>query len=101
MDVNGPSSVHGTQPVNPPKASVRFERPNVAKPATPQDELQISTEGKLLQDMAESSQMRSERLEQIKAAIDDGTYETSEKLEAALSVFLQEVEGQIEDRSQS
>jgi len=100
MDVNGPSSVQGTQPVNRTKPTVRFERPGAEKPATPQDELEISTEGKLLQDMAETSQMRKERLEQIKAAIDDGTYETSEKLEAALSVLINEVEGQIADPSQ-
>jgi len=35
--------------------------------------------------VGETPEMRAERLAQIKEAIDNGTYETDEKLDAALS----------------
>ena len=41
--------------------------------------------------MTNNSDMRAERLAQIKAAIDDGTYDTDEKLDAALSRMLDQI----------
>tara|TARA_R110002095_G_scaffold133223_7_gene115647 strand:- start:2956 stop:3402 length:447 start_codon:yes stop_codon:yes gene_type:complete len=91
MDVNGTSSISGSQPINhinkqmSPTHTNNKEAPTSKPISSPQDELEISSAGRMLDEMTNNSEMRAERLAQIKAAIDDGTYETDEKLNAALS----------------
>ena len=91
MDVNGVGSVHSAFPIKQvsPKTDVRPAAP--PKPATPQDQVEISAAGRMLEDLSRSPEVRAERLEQIKAAIDDGTYETAEKLDTALEKLLDEI----------
>jgi anti-sigma28 factor (negative regulator of flagellin synthesis) len=88
MDVSGLGSVGG---VNPSRSGVPA---GGAKPAgepvskrvgTPEDELELSAAGRMSDGVAETAEMRAERLAQIKAAINDGSYDTDEKLDAALS----------------
>jgi anti-sigma28 factor (negative regulator of flagellin synthesis) len=50
----------------------------------------------MLDELNQSSEVRSERLAQIKSAIDAGTYDTPEKLEAALSKMLGQVESELD-----
>jgi negative regulator of flagellin synthesis FlgM len=45
----------------------------------------------MLDELNRAPEVRAERLAQIKAAIEAGTYETPEKLEAALSKLLDEI----------
>ena len=91
MDVSGMGSVHGSGSVrstNPAgstaPANQTASKPQSAIPA-PQDELQISTGGQMLDRMSETPEARAERIAQIKDAIENGDYDTDEKLEAALS----------------
>ena len=85
MDVSGigPSSgaspVRGVAPVAPQQAA------QPSSVAAPRDELEISSVGKMMDRMSETPDVRAERLAQIKEAIENGTYDTDEKLEAALS----------------
>lgn len=91
MDVNGTSSISGSLPINKQisPSNINTEKTPASKPiSSPQDELEISSAGRMLDEMTNDSEMRAERLAQIKAAIDDGTYETDEKLDAALSRLL-------------
>lgn len=91
MDVNGPGSVHSAFPIKHAQP-VSDVRPSAAsRSVAPQDEVQISEAGKILEHLNQSSELRGERLAQIKAAIDADTYETSDKLEAALQRLLDEV----------
>ena len=87
MEVNGLGSVPNAYPVQ------GSQPPATAQPSSlaPQDELEISSAGKMLQDLDGPSDVRAERLAQIKAAIDDGTYETSEKMQIALDRLLDEI----------
>ena len=90
MDVSGLGSVHGSNPV-------RSAGPASAAPASPadssgqspltspKDELEISVAGQMLDRLSESPDVRAERIAQIKEAIENGEYDTDEKLEAALS----------------
>lgn len=91
MDVSGLGSVHGSGSVrstNPAGSAAPANQP-AAKPqagiSSPQDELQISTAGQMLDRMSETPAARAERIAQIKDAIENGDYDTDEKLEAALS----------------
>ncbi len=91
MEVNGTSSISGSLPINKqmsPTHTNNKEAPTSRPISSPQDELEISSAGRMLDEMTNNSDMRAERLAQIKAAIDDGTYETDEKLNAALSRLL-------------
>lgn len=88
MEVNGLGSIHGAYPVRSTQQPAEAASPSSL---SPQDELEISSVGKMLQDMNGPSDVRAERLAQIKAAIDDGTYETSDKLQIALDRLLDDI----------
>lgn len=84
MDVSGVGSVSGASPVRgvtPPATT----QPVSVPIAVPQDELEISSAGKMLDRLSETPEVRAERIAQIKEAIENGAYDTDEKLEAALS----------------
>jgi anti-sigma28 factor (negative regulator of flagellin synthesis) len=84
MDVSGIGSVSGATPIRAvsPVASQPVTVPSVA---APRDELEISSAGKMLDRLSETPDVRAERLAQIKEAIENGAYDSDEKLEAALS----------------
>lgn len=89
MDVSGMGPVQGSNSLRP-AASAGV--PNPSTPVTnqspltsPQDELHISAAGQMLDRLSETPEMRAERIAQIKEAIDNGEYDTDEKLEAALA----------------
>ncbi|QDT89683.1 flagellar biosynthesis anti-sigma factor FlgM [Gimesia algae] len=94
MDVNGTSSISGSLPISKQTgpSNTNIKQTPASKPiSSPQDELEISSAGRMLDEMTNNSDMRAERLAQIKAAIDDGTYDTDEKLDAALSRMLDQI----------
>ena len=64
-----------------------------SQPTEPVDEVLISSVNELLADITATSEVRAERLARIKSAIDDGTYETTDKMEAALERLLDEIGG--------
>lgn len=84
MDVSGIGSVSGPTPARAvsPATSQPVAAPSVT---APQDELEISSAGKMLDRLSETPEVRAERIAQIKEAIENGAYDTDEKLEAALS----------------
>jgi negative regulator of flagellin synthesis FlgM len=91
MEVNGPTSVSGVFPNRPTREPLEVQPAAESKPVSPGDAVEISPAGKLLDTLSQSSELRGERLAQIKAAIEAGTYETPEKLEAALGKLLDEI----------
>ena len=92
MDVSGMGPVHGSGPV---RSAIPTGSPAPANPtapsqapssfSSPKDELEISSAGQMLDRLSESPEVRAERIAQIKEAIDNGEYDTDDKLEAALS----------------
>ncbi len=86
MDVSGLGSAQGAGPIRS-SVPTNTARPAeaAAVPTTPKDELEISAAGQMLDRIGETPEMRAERLAQIKEAIDNGSYDTDEKLDAALS----------------
>lgn len=98
MSMNSPGSVPGAspiRPVSPTSASRPAGNSNPAtesQPLSPRDEVEISSAGEMLDRLNQSSEIRAERLAQIRAAIEAGEYETPEKLEAALEKMLDEID---------
>ena len=90
MDINAIGSVQRTAPVSHPQSQVSQPTQSTRVSST-QDELEISKAARMLGDMQSNSDLRAERLAQIKAAIDDGTYETREKLDVAVDKLLKDI----------
>ncbi len=85
MDVRGVGSTPGAFPVRTANGVPSGREITTQKPVSPQDQLEISAAGKKLDQLSQTSDIRQERIARIKEAIANGTYDTDEKLEAALS----------------
>ncbi len=91
MHIYGPAHVHGAQPIGPPHTS------RVSKPTAPdhpgpiQDELEISDVARFVEQVRDLPEVRQDRINEIRAKIAEGTYETDEKLEIALGRLLDEI----------
>jgi negative regulator of flagellin synthesis FlgM len=91
MHIYGPAHLHGAQPIGAPHSS-RMNNQQPAAEASPiQDELQLSDAGQLVDKVRDLPDIRQGRVDQIKAQIADGTYETEEKLDIALGRLLDEL----------
>ena len=99
MAVNGPGSVQNSFPIKPTQSTSTppVQKSTETKPIATNDELEISSTGKMLEHLNQSSEVRAERLAQIEAAIEAGEYETPEKLEIALKKMIAEVESESAD----
>ena len=91
MHVYGPTHLHGPQAINAPHHA-RINQAGPASGAAPiQDELQLSEAGQLIGKTHDLPDVRWDRVNQIRAQIADGTYETDDKLRAALGRLLDEI----------
>ncbi|MBI82714.1 MAG: flagellar biosynthesis protein FlgM [Planctomycetaceae bacterium] len=91
MQIHGPVKVHGPQVVNAPHQN-SVSRPQAVNGGLQQvDQLDISDEARAASEALETAPMRHERVAEIRTQIANGTYETSEKLEAAFDRLLDEL----------
>lgn len=92
MDITGPGSVGGAGPIRPSDVRAAGE---VAPPShgieIPADEVEFSAAAQMLERLSTDPQVREARLQEIQAQIAAGTYETPEKLEAAIMRMLSEI----------
>jgi negative regulator of flagellin synthesis FlgM len=91
MEVRGLSSASPLSPVSRPEAPAGIEKTQASGPTSPKDEVEISAVGKMLDDASRTPGIREQRLAEIKAAIEAGTYETPEKLEIALGRMIDQL----------
>lgn len=91
MDVRGLSSASPMSPVTRREISSAPVESAPTGLASPEDEVEISTVGKLLDDASRTPGIREQRLASIKAAIEAGTYETPEKLELAINRMVEDL----------
>lgn len=91
MQVHGASQVHGAQAVRGPHKSASIESGSTQSFSDVTDRLDISDAGRIADRMAEIPDIRAERVQAIRAAIVDGTYETSDKLNTAVDRLLDEI----------
>ncbi|MBM4077783.1 MAG: flagellar biosynthesis anti-sigma factor FlgM [Planctomycetes bacterium] len=92
MDVSGLSSSNGMGPIRgiestSPQVSANSATSSATNSSSvsPQDELELSEVGRSFDSAGESPEVRAKRIDQIKQEIENGTYDTDAKLEAALS----------------
>lgn len=91
MEVRGLGSVGASRPVTEARPPVETTETGSVNSMSPQDEVEISAVGKMMDDVSRVSGLREQRLAQIKAAIENGTYDTPEKLELALGRMLDQI----------
>ena len=98
MDVSGIGSVSGGIPTRAVSPTTSVSQPSTASSVeSPRDQLEISSAGKMLDRLSETPEVRAERLAQIKEAIENGAYDTDEKLEAALSKMIDSIGLRLDD----
>ncbi len=91
MDVNGIGPISGGQPIRRVSQPVEQQQPEEARPVSPKDELELSSVDSASAEVELQNQFRAQRLEQIRQEIEAGTYETPEKLDAAVNRMLEEL----------
>lgn len=91
MQIHGPTYVHGPQSINAPHRTMAPQ--STARSATTMgaDQLDISREADMVSRLREIPDIRADRVADIRAAIEAGTYETPDKLETAVGRLLNEL----------
>lgn len=91
MQIYGPSHLHGPHPINAPHAH-RPAQPAERTGATQiTDEVDISPAARQAEASQPPGEVRQDRVQSIRAQIAQGTYETPEKLEAAVARLFDEI----------
>jgi negative regulator of flagellin synthesis FlgM len=92
MQVYGPTHLHGAQPINPPHAARPTPPAAEVNSSSPiSDEVQISDAARLIEQTQQLPDVRQDRVAAIRAQIAQGTYETPDKLDVAVSRLLDEI----------
>lgn len=91
MQVNGIGNVHGAQNIQPSNAARPAEQASQTEAISTNDEISISQEADLLSRIHEMPDVRQDVVDQIRAEIANGTYETGDKLDIAASRLLDEM----------
>jgi negative regulator of flagellin synthesis FlgM len=91
MQIYGPTHLHGAQPLNAPHG-IRSSQPATrSEAAQPSDSVEISSAGRLAEQMSQIPDIRQNRVNEIRSQIAAGTYETDAKLSTALNRLLDEI----------
>jgi negative regulator of flagellin synthesis FlgM len=91
MQIYGPSQIHGAQPINAPHAPRAHEASSIPASSSTGDRLDISEAGQIAGRLADVPEMRADRVQELRTAILEGSYETDAKLDIALDRLLDEI----------
>jgi len=91
MQIHGPTHVHGPQSINAPHRAQAPQPSAQRSNITGADQLDISREADMVSRVRDLPDIRADRVAEIRAAIEEGVYETDEKLELAVGRLLDEI----------
>jgi negative regulator of flagellin synthesis FlgM len=94
MQVYGPAHLHGPQAISAPHSARATQptAPTESSQSSPiRDEVQISDAAQMIEKTQSMPDVRQDRVSAIRAQIAQGTYETSDKLNVAVSRLLDEI----------
>jgi negative regulator of flagellin synthesis FlgM len=91
MQIYGPSQIHGAQPINAPHGARAKEAGSVPASSSSGDRLDISEAGQIAGRLAEMPAIRADRVQELRTAILNGSYESDAKLDVALDRLLDEI----------
>jgi negative regulator of flagellin synthesis FlgM len=93
MQIHGAGGTQGPQPIYPRLAAFDVEAGQSVHAGAPRDQVEISPLGRMLDGISRLPEVRHEKVEEIRAQIASGVYETPEKLELALDRMIDEMSG--------
>lgn len=88
MDVNSIGSVSGGMPIRKVAQPSVTEKPTETRPIMPKDVIEIGATSSVSGSLDIEAEFRAQRIAQIQEQIEAGTYETPEKLDAAVDRLL-------------
>ena len=91
MHITGTSQVHGAHGINAPHGPLRDQSAQGAQSARSTDRVEISSAAQAAAEAAESGEVRQSLVDGIRSQIAAGTYETPQKLDAALDRLLDQI----------
>jgi negative regulator of flagellin synthesis FlgM len=91
MHIQGTSHIHGPQGINAPHSVYRGQSSQAARPGATVDRVEISAAAAAASQASETGAVRQSLVDNIKAQIAAGTYETPDKLESAIERMLDEI----------
>jgi len=91
MQINGLSQLHGAQSISGPHAARAPQADAVSRSAAAGDQLEISDAGQIAARMSEIPDIRHDKVQALRLAIQNGTYETADKLNTAVSRLFDEI----------
>ena len=91
MHIYGDTQVHSAHAINTPHAPRVDTAQQSLHSAATVDTVDISETGRLLEMASQLPDVRADRVEQLRAQIAQGSYETSDKLDMALERLLDEI----------
>jgi len=91
MHIHGTTHIHGPQGINAPHAPFRGQPTQQSPGARSADRVDISPAAEAAVQATETGEVRQDLVNQIRAQIAAGTYETPAKMDAALERLLDEI----------
>ena len=91
MQIYGSSQIHGAQNIHSPHSTRSVAPPSTTGAASIGDRLDISEAGQIAGRLADVPEIRAERVQELRSAILDGSYESDDKLSTALDRLLDEI----------
>jgi negative regulator of flagellin synthesis FlgM len=91
MHIPGTTHIHGPDGINAPHAPFRNQPAGQTSASRPTDQIDISPAAEAAVRAAESGEVRHDLVNQIRAQIASGTYETADKLDVAVKRLLDEI----------
>jgi negative regulator of flagellin synthesis FlgM len=91
MHINGPSQVHGPQGINPPHFTQRTQSSQATSATPSADRVEISQAAEAAMKSTETGGVRHELVNQIRSQIAAGTYDTPDKMNAAVERMLDQI----------
>jgi negative regulator of flagellin synthesis FlgM len=88
MQIHGPAHLHGTQAINAPHRAAATQPAETTGRLVEADQLDISHEADMISRMQDTSDIRADRVAAVRAQIEAGVYETSDKLDIAVDRLL-------------
>jgi len=91
MHIYGPSQLHGPQPIAAPHSLHPAQPTARPEPSQIVDQIDISEAAQLVEQVRQLPDIREDRVEAVRQQIAAGTYDTSDKLDAAIERLLDEI----------
>jgi negative regulator of flagellin synthesis FlgM len=91
MQINGTGPIQGAERIDPTHATRSTEQATLPSGVGGSDEVSISQEAHLLSRINEMPDIRQDLVDQARAEIASGTYESQEKLDIAVANLLDEI----------